>query len=67
MVLPRQLVNIAHLVGQDGILRADGVGALRMGLLVGARPVDNRPQDAILPHCVPALTLGAIDSGGRTD
>jgi len=34
-------------VGQDGILRADGIGALR----TGGRPVGNRPQDAILPHC----------------
>jgi hypothetical protein len=38
-------------VGQDGILRADGIGALRMGLLSGNKPVDNRLQDAILPHC----------------
>jgi len=37
-------------VGQDDILRADGIGALRTGLLIGNRPVDNRPQDAILPH-----------------
>jgi hypothetical protein len=38
-------------VGQDGILRADGIGALRTELLSGDRPVANRPQDAILPHC----------------
>jgi len=40
-------------VGQDGILRADGIGALGVGLLISNRPVDNvdnRPQDAILPH-----------------
>jgi hypothetical protein len=38
-------------VGQDGILRADGIGAVRTVLLISNRPVINRPQDAILPHC----------------
>jgi hypothetical protein len=57
-------------VGQDGIPRADGIGALRTVRVIGARPVDNRLQDAILPHCqrgtgfagkiVPALTLRVI-------
>jgi hypothetical protein len=38
-------------VGQDGILRADGIGARSLGgLLSSDRPIDNRPQDAILPH-----------------
>ena len=37
-------------VGREGILRADGIGGLRTVLLIGNRPVDNRPQDAILPH-----------------
>jgi hypothetical protein len=37
-------------VGQDGILRADGIGALRAGLLTGSRPIANRPQAANLPH-----------------
>jgi hypothetical protein len=37
-------------VGQDGILRADGIGAVRTVLLIGNRPVDNRPQDSILPY-----------------
>jgi hypothetical protein len=46
-------------VGQHGILRADGIGAVRTGLLIGNRPVDNRPQDAILPHSFSQLlTLG---------
>ena len=43
-------VRSREIVGQDGILRADGIGALRPDLLLGSRPVDNRPQDAILPH-----------------
>jgi hypothetical protein len=37
-------------VGQDGILRADGIGAVRSVLLIGNKPVDNRLQDVILPH-----------------
>ena len=51
-------------MGQDGILRADGIGALLFGgLPSGNRPIDNRPQDAILPHNyrtgsnVPAATV----------
>jgi hypothetical protein len=38
-----------RLVGQDGILRADGIGARRPGCSAAKRPIDNRPQDAILP------------------
>ena len=29
------------------------MGAFRTGLLIGNRPVDNRPQDASLPHYTP--------------
>ena len=51
----------------DGILRADAIGALRTGLLFGSRPVDNRPQDAILPHCLSAgcqkLDYGVVLQG----
>ena len=51
-------------MGQDGILRADGIGAVRTVLLIGNRPVDNRLQDAILPHCqlrsIPGRLAGVI-------
>jgi hypothetical protein len=30
------------MVGQDGILRADGIGALCKGVLTGDRPVANQ-------------------------
>jgi hypothetical protein len=54
-------VRSREIVGQDGILRADGIGALRTGLLIGNRPVDNRLQDDILPHCRWRLGLYTLE------
>jgi hypothetical protein len=43
-------------VGQDGILRADGIGAVQTVQLIGNRPVDNR----LFENPVPSLTLRVI-------